>query len=178
MNFEGWSGRNAPPFDKAVLDVLRADDHLNRYYVETGQAASLFVGYFRSQTFGATIHSPLNCLPGSGWQPVRTELVPLADGGSMKRVLVQKGEERQLVLYWYQTARRAEGDEYRSKFYLVADAFRSRRNDAALVRVVVPIEPGRPDAVASASAAAERLASAVRPRLGALLFTTAGSTAQ
>ncbi len=38
----------------------------------------LYVGYYASQRQGDTIHSPQNCLPGAGWQPVETRRRRLA----------------------------------------------------------------------------------------------------
>jgi EpsI family protein len=165
-----WSGRPAPPLDAEVIRVLGADDHINRYYIAGRDAAGLFVGYHRSQRFGSTIHSPLNCLPGAGWQPLASSPVPFGKDGSFNRVLIEKGEDRQVVIYWYQTAMRAEGNEYWSKLHLVRDAFTSRRNDAALVRVVVPVDPSRSDGEEHAARLAYRFAELVQPRIARLLF--------
>jgi EpsI family protein len=162
-----------------VLEVLRADDYLNRIYrSESGQLAGFFVGYYGSQRHGSTIHSPLNCLPGAGWQPVETNRVALVSaehgltGGPVmvNRVVVQKGEERQLVLYWYQTKNRVVASEYWSKIFLVTDAFTSRRTDAALVRVVVPIDPRSPNAEAIAAERASAFAGAALPQVRNILF--------
>ncbi len=53
--------------------------------------------------------------------------------------MVSKGEDKSVVLYWYQARDRVIASEYRAKFYLVADAIRYNRTDTALVRVVVPV---------------------------------------
>jgi EpsI family protein len=172
LTLETWVGSEGPPFDPSVIDVLRPDSYVNRIYQSGPAAAGLYVGYHRSQRRGSAIHSPLNCLPGSGWQPVSSERVPLAAAGTANRVVVQKGEDRQLVLYWYQSARRVEGDEYRSKIYLVLDALRSRRNDAALVRIMVPIPRGKVDGEGEAEQVARGLAVAIEPRIRRLLFAS------
>jgi EpsI family protein len=52
------------------------------------------------------------------------------------RVVIQKGLDRQLVIYWYQSHGRTLASEYASKAYLVLDSIRLHRSDAALVRVV------------------------------------------
>jgi len=170
MALDEWSGRPGSRFDADVLSVLRADDYVNRIYTTSGRAAGLYVGYSRAQKFGATIHSPLNCLPGAGWQPLHTERVALGERGTVNRVLIEKGEDKQVVVYWYQSATRIEGNEYWSKFYLFADAFRSRRNDAALVRVIVPVSAARADGEAVATADAMRMAQLVEPHVSSLLF--------
>jgi EpsI family protein len=170
LALEDWVGRSAPDLDPEVIRVLGADDYLNRYYTVDGDIAGLFVGYHRSQRFGSTIHSPLNCLPGAGWQPLSSMRLPFGEGGTVNHVLIEKGEDRQVVIYWYQTATRVEGNEYWSKLHLVTDAFTSRRNDAALVRVIARVDPTRPDGEEHATRLAYHLAELVQPRIADLLF--------
>jgi EpsI family protein len=43
------------------------------------------------------------------------------------------------VYYWYQSRDRAVADEFKAKFWVVADAIRYNRTDTALIRVIVPI---------------------------------------
>jgi EpsI family protein len=142
---DSWQGRDLPRMSADVLAVLGADDYLNRMYVrESRDVVSLYIGFYQSQRNGDTIHSPMNCLPGAGWQPMTTSAVdvPLADGSGAihaKRVLIQKGPDQQVVLYWYQSHGRSIANEYVSKAYMIYDAFRLNRSDAALVRVVSPV---------------------------------------
>jgi len=57
-----------------------------------------------------------------------------------RRVVIQKGLDRQLVIYWYQSHGRTIASEYSSKAYLVLDSIRQHRSDAAIVRVVSPVD--------------------------------------
>ncbi len=149
MELGEWRGRAGPPFDANTLAVLGVTDYLTRTFRANGLAASLYIGYWASQKQGDSIHSPLNCLPGAGWEPLSktTVEVPVADGDgpsparsiAVNRYVVQKGLDRELVLYWYQSHGRVVANEYLSKMYLVADAIRTNRTDAALVRVIVHI---------------------------------------
>lgn len=143
-----WRGYDDPPLADYVRNVLNADDLLMRtYFAPDGTAAGLYIGYWESQRRGDAVHSPLNCLPGVGWQPLSKRLVPIAtiDGSSntppvqVNRYVVQKGSERLLVLYWYQGHGRIVASEYAGKFFLVADAIRMHRTDTAIVRIVTPI---------------------------------------
>jgi EpsI family protein len=145
-----------------VRTVLNADDLLMRtYFALDGTAAGLYIGYWEAQRRNDAVHSPLNCLPGAGWQPLsRRHLTIPAAGGATKRppievnrYVVQKGPERLLVLYWYQSHGRAIASEYAAKFFLIADAVRTGRSDTAIVRVVTPIA----GADAAAEARAERV---------------------
>ena len=134
------------PLDKETLDVLGVTDYIDRGYWEPGMnrdLMTLYIGYFRSQRTGTTIHSPKNCLPGAGWNPVHSSVYELTlnDGRKVpiNLYILRKGLEQQLVLYWYQAHGRIVASEYWGKFYLVYDALRLNRTDAALVRVTIPV---------------------------------------
>ena len=134
--------------------------------MERERWSSLYVGYHASQRHGDSIHSPMNCLPGAGWQPVQSERVRIDVGDRamiVNRIIIQKGEERQLVLYWYQGRGRIIADEYASKAYQLLDAFRTRRTDAALVRIVSPVD--RDLGTSSAERAATRFTTDIMPLL-------------
>ncbi len=148
----GWTMAQQGSIEKDVMDVLRADDVLTRVYAEpaTRRAASLFIAYFKSQRSGQAPHSPKNCLPGSGWVPSESDIVAIPIPGMsepirVNRYIVSKGEDKSVVLYWYQAHNRVIASEYRAKIYLVADAIRYNRTDTALVRVVVPVDGDRTD---------------------------------
>jgi EpsI family protein len=170
-----WQGVDAAPLGDSVLEVLRVDDYLNRGYVAPGRPwISLYVGYYRSQRQGQTVHSPLNCLPGAGWEPVLRSriLVPEPGGGSraeVNRLVIQKGLDRQLVLYWYQAHGRIVASEYWGKIYTVVDAVRLNRSDGALVRVIVPIVSNNASAENDAEQAALDFVASILPPLSALL---------
>lgn len=164
-----WQGRRAADYAPAVVDALGVDDYVNRaYYASGDRQANLYVGYHRSQRQGQSIHSPLNCMPGAGWEAERTDRVPF-DRGTARRVVIRKGPQRLLVAYWYQTASRVEGDEYLGKLYTLIDTMRHDRNDAALVRVTVPVEAG-PQGEERAAERAFDLARLVQPQVSRLLF--------
>src|SRR5437764_9538068 len=110
------------------------------------------MAYFPTQRTGSTIHSPQNCLPGSGWVPVEFSRVEVPLRGSdnirVNRYVIGKGLDRMLVIYWYQAHGRVVASEYWAKFYLVEDAIRMNRSDGALVRLMTPI--GQNESAASA----------------------------
>jgi EpsI family protein len=137
-----WQGRDVP-LEPRIVESLALDDHLNRLYESnSGEELILYVGYYRSQRSGAAIHSPKNCLPGAGWQPISSGHVyltmPDGERAPVNLYQVQKGINRQIVLYWYQSHGRIIASEYWAKFYMVWDAIRFNRSDAALVRIIAP----------------------------------------
>ena len=124
----------------------------------------MYVGYYDQQTQGQTIHSPKNCLPGAGWEPLASSplTIGIATGAvTVNRYLLQNGRQRALVLYWYQGRGRVAWDEYRVKWDLLHDAALRRRSDEALVRVVVPVSGTEADALRLATDAAHVLVPAL-----------------
>lgn len=151
------------------LRTLRPDEYLLREYADPeGRGMTLFVAWYGRQASGSSVHSPRNCLPGSGWEPVRHDRVetPTVYGTAhVNRYLVEhESGQRALVYYWYQGRGRVEANEYLVKADLVRDAVIRRRTDEGLVRLVFPV--GRDEAdLADADA---RAATVVRDVIRAL----------
>src|SRR5689334_5643687 len=75
-----WHGV-AQRLEPDVLEVLGNGHFLSRLYTSPNAApVDLFIAYYSTQRSGDTIHSPKNCLPGSGWTPLESDrvLVPIA----------------------------------------------------------------------------------------------------
>jgi len=135
-------GVEGPPLDADTLRILAADDVLNRTYrAGDGTPIGLYVAYYAAQRPGVSIHSPLHCLPGTGWEAldVSTVRLPGAASGTVRRLIVRKDRQLALVLYWYSLHGRIIAGEVTSKLTLLADSVWLHRSDAALVRIVVPI---------------------------------------
>ncbi|MGA2437251.1 MAG: exosortase C-terminal domain/associated protein EpsI [Acidobacteriaceae bacterium] len=164
--------------DPDVLQVLGKGDFLNRVYaaslpqqgrtelIESGEGApiGLFIGYFPTQRTGQSIHSPQNCLPGAGWSFESSWMTSLTNSAGkkyqVKEYLISDGISSQEVLYWYQMHGRIIAGDYAAKLFTLADSIRYGRTDAALIRIITPVEPGeeRLHARARAVRFAEQLA--------------------
>lgn len=142
----GWSGTDLV-IDQETLHVLGNGRFLSRAYLQQGnpEPIGLFVAYFPTQRAGITIHSPKNCLPGSGWVFQWSHYIDLRDAAgkthNVGEYIVANGENRQFVVYWYEAHGRSVASEYMAKIYMVTDAMRMNRTDGALVRVTTPIDP-------------------------------------
>jgi EpsI family protein len=143
-----WQGTDVP-ISKETLDVLGAGDFLYRDYQRAASDPSrvgLFLAYFASQRTGDTIHSPKHCLPGSGWMPVQSSQIPITLPGrtpfTANRYLIQKGDQRGLVIYYYWAHNRAVASEYWAKYYLIRDSIALNRSDGSLIRVTTVLVPG------------------------------------
>jgi len=173
MTIGDWTGRRQPDMTPEVLKVLGADDYITRgYFAPQRGSLGLYIGYHATQRQGDTIHSPLNCLPGAGWQPLELGHTTIAVSGlagneapapiEINRVVIGKGLDRQLVLYWYQSHGRVVASEYWGKIYTVLDSVRYHRTDAALVRVITSMETVGTE---SADERAAKFVQALFPRL-------------
>lgn len=140
-----WVGDDQP-IAPDIRKVLGPGDFLSRTYRlgPDTPPVSLFLAYFPSQRTGDTIHSPKNCLPGSGWVPVQIGRVTVPGINdrpmTINRYVVAKDGVQAVVLYWYQAHNRVTPSEYWAKWYLISDSVRLDRSDGGLVRVVA--QPG------------------------------------
>lgn len=165
----GWTAQDVP-IEQRLVAAARVDSYLNRiYHRESGEEVGLYVGYYRSQRAGDSVHSPKNCLPGAGWQAVRSSHIAFTMRQSFSPeanlYIVENEHQRYVVLYWYQSHGTVIASEYRAKFQTMRDAILLHRTDSALVRITVPVAGNESQAVQSAVAFAELIA----PRLDEVL---------
>jgi exosortase D (VPLPA-CTERM-specific) len=152
LKVASWDGKMLV-MDQAYRDALRFDDYLLADYQAPGRPPmNLYVAYYGSQKKGQSAHSPRTCIPGGGWEI--TSLRTVQVGGAtappfpVNRVLIQKGDQKQLVFYWFQQRGRILTNEYLVKFYLLWDALTLNRTDGALVRLTALILPGEDESAA------------------------------
>ncbi len=164
----GWDGRS----DRIAPDILAAlaltDYHLANYARPGEPWVNFYVAYYASQSGGESSHSPRTCIPGDGWSLSALEAHTLVlPGGALtvNRTLIQKGDQRQLVYYWFRQRGRHLTGEFAVKWHILADAITRDRSDGALVRVVTPLPPGEDPAVADRRLLA--FVAEVQGRLGA-----------
>lgn len=172
---EGLPGRDltVSPEEQRIAGM---SSYLMRVYErDSVPQFSVYVGYYEAQLQGQSIHSPKNCLPGAGWEPVAVSSVAIpVRGGSpppvVNRYVLERGADnsRALVYYWYQGRGRVAWNEYRVKWDLLRDKALEGRSEEALVRIVVPVIPG---AEAAADSTASRIAAELIPAISAVLPT-------
>jgi EpsI family protein len=164
-----WHGQDSV-LEEEVIKVAAVDDYLNRYYRSQNAELGLYIGYYQSQRQGESLHSPLFCLPGAGWQPIKTGTTTLGDGRVVNELIVERGLTRLLVLYWYQTLSRVTASEYSRKLFQIHDTFLSGRTDVALVRIVAPILTRDSSGEAQSADLARPFAELVLPEVQQRLF--------
>ncbi|WP_232364241.1 exosortase C-terminal domain/associated protein EpsI [Desulforapulum autotrophicum] len=146
MTIGPWTGTTST-FDQKVYDILGVEDSiLASYETPDGRDVQLYVGFYQSQKEGDLIHSPKNCMPGSGWNILRSSIEPVDVGQNnngkninvIKLILV-KDSQKQVVLYWFQSRGRIISSEYMQKIWLVIDSITKHRTDGSFVRLISPV---------------------------------------
>lgn len=138
-----WQGKE-DPLEERIVQAVSVTDYTNREYISSSAApVELYIGYYASQRTGDTIHSPKNCLPGAGWDPIQSgyTTIPAGNGTeiTVNEYVIAQGLNKQLVFYWYQGRGRVVASEYWGKFWMIHDAITRNRTDGALVRLIAPI---------------------------------------
>jgi EpsI family protein len=128
------------------VQVAGMTSYVNRVFSQdSADVFGLYVGFYDSQQQGKTVHSPKNCLPGSGWEPMSHRRDTLSVGTEepavVNRYVIANKTQQAVVYYWYQGRGRVAANEYLVKWDLLRDAAIRRRTDEALVRLVVPVSP-------------------------------------
>jgi EpsI family protein len=143
-----WQGRESQ-FDQEIYDILGVDDSfLANYYSPDEGQVQVYVGFYQSQREGDLIHSPKNCMPGAGWAISKTSLeeLNLTDSKHDKikviKLLLEKENQQQIVLYWFQSRGRFIHSEYWEKIFLVVDSITRNRTDGSFVRLIAPVING------------------------------------
>ena len=145
----GLSHGEDRPFETQVVRAVGADDYINRVYLGSTPPIELYVGYYKDQRSGDRIHSPKNCLPGAGWEPIRSGYISVPMNGktvAVNEYVIQRDRDKLMVFYWYQGRGRVIAGEYSGKFWMVADAISRNRTDGALVRLMTPMKDSESEA--------------------------------
>src|SRR5665213_365014 len=142
-----WHGKPSA-LDASTEQFLGLTDYvLSDYARKDGRAVNLYVAYYASQRNGLSPHSPSVCIPGNGWQITNLERTSFASSDAkvslpLNRVVIARGQNKQIVYYWFDERGMKIANEYVSKLYLLRDAMFKNRTDGALVRLTTPVYPG------------------------------------
>lgn len=138
---DGWNCVSDKQLNADVMRVLRPTSYLSRTYTKDDRMLGLFIAYYAEQRAGESMHSPKNCLPGSGWEIQDSGRVRIRAAGrtfEINRHTIWNGTRRMHVLYWYQSRGRVIASEYSGKLHLMWDAIRDARTAGSIVRVTTP----------------------------------------
>ncbi len=147
LGLNGWAGTDIPiPAD--TRKSLGAGEFLQRMYkdpVSGGAYVDLYVAYVPDQ-HALFRHLPQVCLEGAGWSPVESGTSMLAFPGDApfpaNRYVIARGDDRQLVMFWYSVRGRRVATQDWMNVYLAFDSLRLSRSDNALIRMNTELQPG------------------------------------
>ena len=168
----GWSGR-PDHLDSDVLTTLALDDYVLTNYSVAGEPwVNFYSAYYAMQSTGRSTHSPRNCMPGGGWRITElkeTSVTPIGNAAAsmasvtVNRAIIQRGDQRQLVYYWFDQRGRSLTDELKVKWFILQDSITRNRSDGALIRLVTPVTPS--EDLAQADRRLSRFLGSIAPRL-------------
>jgi exosortase D (VPLPA-CTERM-specific) len=141
-----WQG-DKKTMEVKFINALKFEDYFMANYTSNDGFLELYIAYYESQRKGEAAHSPRSCLPGAGWVIDSRKQIQIdyaePDGqekmANINRMLVQRGDARYLMYYWFKQRDRQLSNEYLVKWYLFWDGVTQNRTDGALIRVMYPI---------------------------------------
>ena len=137
LEINGWKGRTYQ-FENGENEILQLKDYLLVNYNKANTNINLYAGYTDSQRSGSVPHSPKACIPGGGWEITNTKIHEIAIDSkkiiNVTRMVIAKGESKQIVYYWFHQRGRDLSNEFSMKFALLYDAIKMNRTDGAIVR--------------------------------------------
>ncbi len=147
LNVGAWQGKGAR-LEQIYVDTLKFDDYLLADFSDGNAPVNLYAAYYGSQRQGQSAHSPRTCMPGGGWEITSLTQRVIADVAVnqqpliVNRTVIEMGELKQVVYYWFQQRGRVVTNEYLVKWYLLWDALMRNRTDGALVRLTAGVQRG------------------------------------
>jgi exosortase D (VPLPA-CTERM-specific) len=144
LTIDAWRGQHGR-IESHYLDVLKLDDYLMADFSDGSNLINVYAAYYESQRDGESVHSPRSCIPGGGWRITDFSQARVGDDAEsfdVNRALIELGDQRQLVYYWFKQRDRELTNEYAVKWYIFVDSLLERRSDGALVRLITTVRPG------------------------------------
>jgi exosortase D (VPLPA-CTERM-specific) len=142
LEIDGWVGRRHE-FQNGENDILKLKDYFLADYNRANRNVGVYLGYTESQRRGFVPHSPKACIPGGGWEITDTKLHRIELDANkhfeVTRMVIAKGESKQLIYYWFHQRGRDLSNEFPMKFALLYDAIKLNRTDGAIVRFTTTI---------------------------------------
>jgi EpsI family protein len=141
---DGWNGK-VLEMSAGVRELLSPDQLFTASYVSpAGGKVEFFVDYFSPENTTGAIHSPRNCLPGSGWVIVGSEPRTIQAGEkriSASRMYLSYGNSKEVMDFWYITRYGETANDYVLKFNTMISSLTLRPTDKAFVRFVASQDP-------------------------------------
>lgn len=142
LQINGWVGRTYE-FKNGENEILKLKDYFLANFNKANTNIDVYLGYTDSQRAGFVPHSPKACIPGGGWEITDTHLKTITVDSKTTfqatRMLISKGDSKQIIYYWFHQRGRDLSNEFPMKFALLYDAIKMNRTDGAIVRFTTAV---------------------------------------
>lgn len=124
--------------------MLELDDYLYAVYKDGKDRINLYIGYYFSSDKAYSAHSPLVCYPSQGWkiveQPRTLEIKVPPYVIHCDEIITAHGENKEIVLYWYQARQYTNTKVYKNKIDLGYNKLLKNDEQHGFVRISVAIQ--------------------------------------
>ena len=141
-NIKGWKVK-VIPLDEKIVGFLSLDDYVNQKCTKGDKTVLLYVGYYVTADKLAAVHDPLVCFPGQGWIISDSEKRTLKIGKDdlhFSRMIVTKGQEKDLILYWFQAFDKTSPGTFLQKIYALWAMIKYAKEDNSFVRISTSVD--------------------------------------
>lgn len=141
-DIKGWNVQ-VIPLDEKIVGILLLDDYINQKYSKDDKTVSLFIGYYFTADKLGAVHDPLACFPGQGWVISNSEKRTLRideDDLQFVSMIVTKGQEKELILYWFQAFDKTSTGTFLQKANALWSRMLYAKEDNSFVRISIPIK--------------------------------------
>jgi EpsI family protein len=139
---EGYTPSDNLDLSKAALRLLDLDDYTLLNFLGKNGKVNLYIGYYATADKAYAAHSPLVCYPSQGWEIKNKAISQSFEFGQYKvnydEITTALGEEKELVMYWYQVFEKSNTKVYQNKFDMGYNKLIKNDEQHAFVRVAVP----------------------------------------
>jgi len=168
-NLDEWTMVGQYNFDAQTLEVLKPTDYLYRSYKDrAGNRVSLYLGYHSGGPGSGQIHSPKQCLPGSGWfelSEIKRTIQVAGKELPFVQAVYQNDDQKELFFYFFQVKGQVLTDEYSLKIAEITNSIFHKRRDSAFIRISIPFQEDLSDA----TEVGERFLASIYPQIASVL---------
>jgi len=129
------------PIPESLREELETNTILMREYVSSSgwpvQLTIVHAGKSRR-----SLHFPEVCFAGQGWETADKTLIPVGLGFIAQGLVVQKGENREAVLYWFKTGNDSTANYAMNTYYWSRETLMMRNPGSQLIRLSTRIDEG------------------------------------
>lgn len=143
MQVGSWVATEVPVSEKEYQILETKNLFVRNYKDNNGNSLYLYVVY--SEDNRKVSHPPEVCLMGSGITVVDKTSVQVTERIRGTKLIVEKGNIREAVVYWFKAGNLYTDKYLRQQFKVVLDRILGKRTSGALIRVSAEIINNKPE---------------------------------